>query len=222
MTDAAAFDDVLQKWRRRWPEWQMAEAFVPIAQRQRALAWLALLGELADAAWSGSDPTPGAAKLGWWTEELAGWARGARRHPLGKILQNVPAPWAAMAAALPALGASRVQIGDLASAVEALAPCAEAFAGVSAVLFDPTASTAAASTAWMLLGERALRQPPSGTPGETSARGLLQKPVSATGSRPVRIHSALVRGRLQRLDAGRDAVIPGWRALLMAWRAARG
>ena len=222
MTDHAALDDVLHKWRARWPEWQVAEAFVPVAQRQCALAWLALLGEFADAAWNGSDPTPGAAKLGWWAEELSGWARGVRRHPLGKVLQPLPAPWAALAAGLPVLAASRTQIGDLASAVAGLAPFTQAFSDVSAVLFDVVSPAAGASTAWVLLGERALRQAPGGTPGEISARGLLQQARTAGGSRPVRIHAALVRARLQRMDAGRDPVPPGWRALLTAWRAARG
>ena len=68
------------KWRARWPEWPVAEAFIPPPQRELAMAWLALRSELADAAWGGADPTPGAAKLGWWVEELLGWAQGARRR----------------------------------------------------------------------------------------------------------------------------------------------
>ena len=222
MTEPTALDEVLHKWRARWPEWQVAEAFVPASQRERALAWLALLGELADAAWGGSDPSPGAAKLGWWAEELTGWAHGARRHPLGGVLQKVPAPWAELAAGLPALAASRTQVGDLASAVAGLAPFAEAFSGVTSVLFDAASPVMGASTARVLLGERALRQAPSGTPGEVSARGLLQQPWFAVGSRPERIHAALLRARLQRLNAGRAVVVPAWRALLTAWRAARG
>lgn len=219
--DDSALEDVFAKWRARWPEWRVAEAFVPPAQRQRALAWRVLLGELADAAWSGSEPAPGAAKLGWWAEELTGWSRGARRHPLGKLMQPLPAPWAALAMGIPALGASRTVVGEMASAVEGLQLFTSAFAEISGVLFDAPATDDGSSTAVMLLGERALRQPPSGTPGETSARGLLQQPRMAGHSRPERIHAALVRARLRRLDAGRDAPVPAWRALLDGWRAAR-
>ncbi|MFT4178016.1 MAG: phytoene/squalene synthase family protein [Thermomonas sp.] len=107
MTDSASLDAFLDKWRAQWPEWAVAEAFVPQAQRERAQAWFALRDELMEAAWGGDDPTPGAAKLLWWEEELAGWSRGARRHPLGLALQKVPAHWDVLAASLPALRASR-------------------------------------------------------------------------------------------------------------------
>ena len=221
MIDDAALAEVVGKWRARWPEWQVAEAFVPVNQRERALAWLALLGELADAAWAGHDPTPGAAKLGWWMEELDGWSRGARRHPLGRVLQPLPAPWAALAVGIPALGASRTQVGDLASAVAGLQPFSLACSDVASRLFEAAAEDADPAIALTLLGERALRMPPSGTPGELGARGLLQQRRPQARSRSERIHAALVRARLQRLDAGRETVVPAWRAVLVAWRAAR-
>src|SRR5690606_20699556 len=63
--DAAGFID---KWRARWPEWEIASVFVPEAQRPLAEAWFSLLQELTDAAWGGADPTPGLAKLAWWQE----------------------------------------------------------------------------------------------------------------------------------------------------------
>lgn len=222
MIDDAALAEVVGKWRARWPEWQVAEVFVPADQRERALAWLALLGELADAAWAGHDPTPGAAKLGWWMEELNGWSRGARRHPLGRVLQPLPAPWAALAADIPSLGASRTQVGDLASAVAGLQPFSRACSDVATQLFEASAEDADPMMALTLLGERALRMPPSGTPGELGAHGLLQTLRLPARSRPLRIHAALVRARLQRLAAGRETIVPTWRALLVAWRAARG
>ena len=89
MSDVDALQAFLAKWRARWPEWAVAEVFVPAAQRERAQAWFALRDELGDAAWGGQDPLPGDAKLGWWAEELDGWSRGARRHPLGLALQKV-------------------------------------------------------------------------------------------------------------------------------------
>ena len=53
----------------------------------------------------------GLAKLAWWQEELRGWAKGARRHPLGVRLQKAAVDWNAVADALPAL-ARREEIGD--------------------------------------------------------------------------------------------------------------
>ena len=38
--------DFIAKWRARWPEWAIAEAFLPAVQREPAQAWLALLQEL--------------------------------------------------------------------------------------------------------------------------------------------------------------------------------
>ena len=107
MSDHDALQGFLGKWRARWPDWAVADAFVPADQRERVWAWLALRDELAEAAWGGEDPRPGDAKLGWWADELDGWSRGARRHPLGLALQKVPAPWPGLAACLPALRASR-------------------------------------------------------------------------------------------------------------------
>lgn len=223
MSDPEELRHFFDKWRARWPEWLVAEAFIPPPQRERALAWLALRGELADAAWGGSDPTPGAAKLGWWAEELSGWAQGARRHPLGRVLQKLPAPWGTLAAGIPALRSSRVQIGELAPAITGLEPFAQGLAEVSARLFDAPRAASAWTTAVVLLGERALWQPPSGTPGEVSARGLLLQPRLDAGSRPERIHAALVRGRMQRLlDGKQPPVLPRWRVLRVAWGAARG
>ena len=103
VSERDALQGFLGKWQAQWPEWRVAEVFVPEAHRARAQAWFALRDELGDAAWGGDDPRPGDAKLGWWAEELDGWSRGARRHPLGLSLQKVPAPWDSLAACLPAL-----------------------------------------------------------------------------------------------------------------------
>ena len=54
-------DSFLGKWRQRWPEWRVAEAFVPSASRDTTLAWMSLRQELAEAAWAGVYPRPGEA-----------------------------------------------------------------------------------------------------------------------------------------------------------------
>ncbi|MDO5610404.1 MAG: phytoene/squalene synthase family protein [Pseudomonadota bacterium] len=97
--EAASFID---KWRRHWPEWGIAQVFVPAIQRTVAEAWFALLHEWIDAA-STEEPAPGLAKLAWWQDELRGWGKGARRHPLGAILQKEKVDWHALADALPGL-----------------------------------------------------------------------------------------------------------------------
>lgn len=227
MSDQAALRGFLDKWRAQWPEWQVAEVFVAPAQHERAQAWFALRGELAEAAWGGEDPRPGEAKLGWWAEELDGWSRGARRHPLGLALQKLPAPWANLAACLPALRASRERPANLEAAMFALEPYAEAIAGVAQHLFDSATPAPARNVVVSLLAERMLLHAGSATPlGDLDihgwARGLLaQWPIPADGNRPGRIHAAIVRGRLQRFAAGKPQQMGRLQALLAAWRAAR-
>ena len=222
MSDREALQAFFDKSQTQWPEWALAEVFVPTPQRELARAWLALRGEWADAAWSGADPAPGAAKLGWWQEELQGWARNAYRHPLGQVLQKQPVGWASLSQALPALAASRVQQGDLGNALRGLEQLAQALAATTAGLFAVPLPAEAQDVAVTLLGERALRLPPSGVQGALTGSGLLALPRLADGSRVERIHAALVRGRLQRRVGGLEGAPPRLVVLLAAWRAARG
>jgi phosphoglycolate phosphatase len=59
MSDSQALAAFLDKWRERWPEWSVAEAFIT---RYAIGTWpsheFALLQELTDAAWARSDPRP--------------------------------------------------------------------------------------------------------------------------------------------------------------------
>lgn len=228
MSESQALDGFVAKWQARWPEWVAAEPFIAAAHRGRARAWLALRDELLEAAWAGEDSRPGEAKLGWWAEELDGWSRGARRHPLGSVLQKVPAPWSNLAACLPALRASRERPRDLEDALFALEPYAEALAGIAQHLFDTEAPAPARNVVVSLLAERVLRFPDASTPlGDLDVRGwarglLAQWPPPGDGTRPGRIHAAIVRARLQRYATGRDPVLPRLAVLPVAWRAARG
>lgn len=228
MSDREALQGFLGKWRAQWPEWNVAEVFVPEAQRERAQAWFALREELGEAAWGGADPRPGDAKLGWWAEELDGWSRGARRHPLGLALQKISAPWSNLAACLPALRASRERPADLDAALFALEPYAEAMAGVAQHLFEADAPAPARNVVISLLAERVLRDPEGAAPlGDPDARGWAQGllalwPPPGEGTRPGRLHAAIVRARLQRYAQGKPPVLPRFAALATAWRAARG
>ena len=223
MTDRAALDSFLAKWRAQWPEWAVAEVFLPAAQRQCAGAWLALRGELTEAAWGGEDPTPGAAKLGWWQEELAGWSRGARRHPLGLALQKLPLDWTLLAAGIPALRASRSPEGDREASLRGLEPFAHAQAVLAAQLFAVAAPTPTRTMAEALLAEWVLHLPVRGVPaaGTDLASVLALQPLR-DAARAERIHAALVRARLRRLARGVDGQLAAPTALLAAWRAARG
>ena len=240
MSDVAALASFIDKWRARWPEWRVAEAFVPRAERERALAWFALRQELTDAAWGGADPRPGEAKLGWWVEELQGWAQGRRRHPLGLVLQRLPVPWALLAACLPALLASRAPAADIDEAIAVLEPFAEGVAGIAATLYDSDTPAPATGAIVGLLAERLLldqaavplriRARVGATASAQAAASawageLLQRwPPPHHGARAGRIHAALLRERLHRCAAGApmSQPLPQWRALATAWRAARG
>ncbi|TKR34200.1 phytoene/squalene synthase family protein [Luteimonas gilva] len=209
MTDPAALDSFIAKWRARWPEWTVAETFVSVSQREIAAAWFALLQELTDAAWGGEDPTPGIAKLAWWQEELRGWSRGLRRHPLGIALQRQAAPWPTLEAALPALRTSRAPPADAKSALAGLRAFAAAAGAVEQSLFS-SSDGADAIAACLLAGH-------PHWPAETGHReDLIARWPPVQGSRPRRIAAALARARLRK-----GAPLPLWRALWLAWRAAR-
>ena len=239
MSDREGLASFIDKWRTRWPEWRVAESFVPAAQREVVGAWFALRQELMEAAWGGTDPRPGEAKLAWWAEELHGWAQGRRRHPLGLVLQSRTVPWALLAACLPALRASRERALDAEEAITALEPFAEGINGIAANLLASDSPAPAGSVVVGLLAEQLLQQGDAAVPMRTRARvegagagdatrawaqELLQRwPPPHRGSRAGRIHAALVRERLRQLAQGDEVrALPWWRTPVVAWRAARG
>ncbi|WP_019398381.1 squalene/phytoene synthase family protein, partial [Pseudoxanthomonas sp. GW2] len=140
MSTPSALDSFLDKWRQRWPEWAVAEVFVPQAERGRVLAWFALLQEFDDILNIAGDPLPADAKLGWWATELADWAGHRSRHPLGRMLEPLPAPWERLAAALPDLVAARARAADPQAALAALQGYAAAVAEVEAVVLGGPAA----------------------------------------------------------------------------------
>lgn len=249
MTSETDLDDFLQKWRAAWPEWPLAQVFVPEAQRAVAEAWLALRLEWVEAAWGGEDPTPGFAKLAWWQDELRGWQKGARRHPLGRVLQRAPAPWARLADSLEALRAARTPVlsGDIEAAATALSPAAVCIAACERALsldgrMEPgdaaraeadardaaeDAQATQATVRWALIAEHRLWHGVGGAPGDGRRvrEGLLAMwPGARSDSRAGRIHAALVHARLLRPMHGPAPAAPvsPLRALWVAWRAARG
>jgi hypothetical protein len=240
MTVPTALDSFIDKWRTRWPEWSVAEVFVPEHERARALAWFALLQEFDDILNVAGDPLPADAKLGWWATELRDWTGHRSRHPLGRLLEPVPAPWARLADALPALTAARVRPADANEAFAALASYAAAVAEVEAALLGGTAPVTAVVAAQVLatrLTESGLdavpqaRQPAGEGTAEREAaqrawaRELLAAwPARTAGARPRRLGSVLARRRLEQIAAGRSVGAGGHplRLLWRSWRAARG
>ncbi|MFT4248897.1 MAG: hypothetical protein QM581_12860, partial [Pseudomonas sp.] len=148
----SALDSFLDKWRTRWPEWAVAERFVPESQRPLALAWFALLQEFEDIMNIAGDPLPADAKLAWWQQELRDWSAQRSRHPLGRLLEPVRAPWAELAASLPAMQEARMPPASLAQALQALQAFAAAVAAVERVLFGRDAGhddTRAIAVQWL-------------------------------------------------------------------------
>uniref|UniRef100_UPI003BB7B4A5 squalene/phytoene synthase family protein n=1 Tax=Stenotrophomonas sp. GZD-301 TaxID=3404814 RepID=UPI003BB7B4A5 len=155
MTTSSALDSFLDKWRTRWPEWSVAEPFVPEAQRLRVVAWFALLQEFDDILNIGGDPTPADAKLAWWGEELRSWAAQRSRHPLGRVLEPLRAPWAELAQTLPDLIDARAVPVDPAQALAGLRAYAAAVAAVEAVIFEtPVRGDAATPVLLQTLAQR--------------------------------------------------------------------
>ena len=229
----AAPAEFIAKWRERWPEWSVAEAFVPESQRDVASAWFALRHELTEAAWGGEDPRPGEAKLEWWIEELRGWAHGRRRHPLGEVLQKQPVPWILLADSIPALLASRGAAPDPDQAAIRLEPFAEGVASIGVTLFadaaqPPPAPPPPRSVVFGLLAEQLLRQGEAAVPDSFRAESgsdpvrawaarLLQRWAPPHhGSIPGRLQALLVRERLQVCADGRSQ--PSWSRLTLPWR----
>ncbi|MDO5505883.1 MAG: phytoene/squalene synthase family protein [Pseudoxanthomonas suwonensis] len=206
MSPTTARDGFLQKWRQRWPEWDVAEGFVPPEQRELVVAWFALLQEWMDAATAGDEPAPGLAKLAWWQEELHGWSKGARRHPLGEGLQARPVGWAALAQAMTVLRErDALHTG---AGWPLLQPLATQLSDAEAVLFGGTGVDARLLAADWLAGSGM----DCGAGDDGGADGL-PRPCLAAGSRPRRLLHAVIEGR--RRGASR------WSLPWRLWSAAR-
>ena len=232
---STALDSFLDKWRSRWPEWSVAEPFVAEPQRPVALAWFALLQEFDDMLNTGGDPLPADAKLAWWGEELRSWAAQRSRHPLGRVLEPVRAPWVQLAEALPDLVEARTVALDAAGAERALRHYAEAVAAVEAVVFADTPRKGAGHA--VLLQTLAQRLQDAGVAGVP--RSLLDEDAGnaaqrwaqqllkgwgtrVPGPRARRVWSSLARARLAAQAAGKPVEATPVRTLLRVWWAARG
>ncbi|AOY66080.1 phytoene/squalene synthase family protein [Xanthomonas perforans] len=227
MSQSSALDSFLDKWATRWPEWSVAEPFVPEPQRRLAVAWFALLQEWEDIMNIAGDPLPADAKLAWWQQELRDWSSQRSRHPLGRVLEPVRAPWSQLADTLPAMQAARVQPQSLQHALGALRTFAEAVIAVEAVLFARARPGDATAVAVQWLDARQRVAGDGAAPGGVATSAwrtqLLQAwPRKVALARPHRVWSRLARLRLQRALSGRTAYPPPVQQLWHSWRAASG
>ncbi|MCE4282682.1 phytoene/squalene synthase family protein, partial [Xanthomonas hortorum] len=165
MSQSSALDSFLDKWRTRWPEWAVAEPFIPQLQRPLAAAWFALLQEWEDIMNIAGDPLPADAKLAWWQQELRDWSQQRSRHPLGRVLEPVRAPWAQLADTLPAIQDARVPPQSLQQALDTLRAFAEAVVAVEAVMFTRNQSGDGTAVAVQWLDARQRVAGDSATPG---------------------------------------------------------
>lgn len=234
MSDSAALDSFLDKWRTRWPEWSVAEVFVAPARRDIVVAWFALLQEFDDVLNIAGDPLPADAKLAWWGEELRGWAGQRSRHPLGRRLEPVRADWAQLADALPTLTEARARAVSADTAFGSLSRYAEAVAAVEAGLLGR--APASQGVAAQMLAARLTEMGPAAVPADVQRAGsdadslrawsvsLNERWPPRQGARERRLLSAYAQGRLRRFARrGEPAPLPSRAALLLTgWRAARG
>ncbi|PZP63073.1 MAG: phytoene/squalene synthase family protein [Pseudoxanthomonas spadix] len=222
---STALDSFLDKWRARWPEWPLVQAFVPAAQRPLAEAWFALLQELFDAMNIAGDPLPADAKLAWWGEELRDWSRRRSRHPLGRVLEPVQAPWEVLADALPGLTLMRSLPESPDAALPLVMPLAGAIQRVEAALFPGARAPAPLEPlAVQLLFLRWMEVPPHADTFGWRDALLARWPARVGGPRPRRLIAALLRLRLAGLHADAQGSTPARPARLVwtAWRAASG
>lgn len=226
---SSALDSFLDKWRERWPEWVFVERFVDAGLRERAVAWFALLQEFDDMLNASGDPTPSDAKLAWWGEELRSWGGQRSRHPLGRVLEPVRAPWAQLAETLPGLIDARERSADATQARAGLAAYAAAVAAVEAVVFNEAATKAAGDAVLtQTLAHRVQELGAAAVPRAVGDDAQWQRqllaawPARVAGPRPRRLYASLARARLQAVLKGGQYQPSPAGLLWRSWWAARG
>jgi 15-cis-phytoene synthase len=218
---AAAF---IAKWRAWQPQMALLEPFCAPAQRSLLAHWGALLHEWELALVDTSDAGVAATKLAWWGEDLA----GGSRHPLGRALLADPVARAIAASDWSRLARAAIALVETARAADgqplpaaALDEYSERLAGIEAQLFAAP-SLAAPIAAGLALArlQRAAEADPA------PALALLQRAPAQPDLNLYRAGQwAFDRWALQRIAAGTAPAAvgrpPAWRALLLAWGAAR-
>lgn len=230
VADSSALDSFLDKWRTRWPEWSVGETFVAADRRARAVAWFALQQEFEDAMNIAGETLPADAKLAWWGEELRGWSQQRSRHPLGRVLEPIPADWAGLAETLPVLMDAREPASSADAAYAQLQPWAEAMARVESIVLGgaPSAQLFVVQTLAQRMIEVHVAAPPqdhSGTDAAARQHGwattlLRAWPAFGRAAPERRLWASYAHGRLQRFvrAGGKEVALPSrLRLLVGSW-----
>ena len=125
----------LQKWWERWPEWTIAEVFLPAPQRLIAVAWFSVLMEWEDLLDQRRERNIVSARLRWWQDELAQWSEQHTSHPLAPLLAAIDAPWKQLAHGLSDLEAIHTVPPSFALARMAIARLLDAIVAIEMRLF---------------------------------------------------------------------------------------
>src|SRR5690606_31253491 len=137
---------------------------------------------------------------------LRSWQDRRSRHPLGRMLEPVAAPWAQLGDALPGLTQARSLDDEPQAAFDALRGYGEAVAAIEAVLLgkSPPADAIIAQMLAQRLGERLRVQDSSDAESNVreaarrQATDLLSRwPAPSAASAERRMFARLARGRLE-------------------------
>jgi len=223
----------MYKWLQRWPQWPILEHFIETPQREISVAWFSLLQEYEDIFNITGDSTPADAKLAWWVEELHDWSRQRSRHPLGKILQPLSAPWSALADGLPELINARKQANDSQHAHALLHVFACRVAEIENALFNPQSNqinkleSVSQTIISQLLAQRSQSMGAAALPLafnqlQTWQQTLLdQWPIHRHNPRPRRLYASLARLHLKAQLSKKAHRVHPLQVLWHGWRCAR-
>ncbi len=246
MPDPAALQGFVDKWLAREPEMAVCEVFCSPQQRELFRAWGALSAELADCMFELADANVARTKLAWWGDDLAAGVNG--RHPLTRAIfaspaaaRTQPAQWRALALAAIERVDSDNAPPTLEAALTELLPIAAAVTDLEAALFQVAVNPSAQAMHFQL--ERSLRGWLGAWPERArvplnmrdasgaadlrryAAALLAAWPNEPSGSLITLFRSHLGRVRatslLRHADPARALSLRSWRAVLLAWRAAR-
>ena len=246
MPDPAALQGFVEKWLAREPEMAVCEVFCPRQQRALFRAWGALSAELADCMFELADANVARTKLAWWGDDLAAGVNG--RHPLTRAIFASPAAARTQPEQWRTLALSAIELTDsgnapatLEAALAELQPIAAAVSDLEAALFLVPENPCAQALHFQL--ERSLRawlgawpdraRIPLNMRDASGAADLRRYAAALLAAWPSDLSGGLitvfrsyvgrvrVRCLVRHADPARALPIRAWRAVLLAWRAAR-
>lgn len=200
--DSEVLQSYLDSWRRDWPEWSIAERFIPQSLRTVAQAWFAVQQQWEGLLPAASESMATAAKQAWWKHEIDNWQQGQALHPLGSVLCVITAPWAQLATTMTCLQTLQCTSADVRHGYQELWAMIHALATIDNHLFGRTVSSDPQALLIQWLDARRRRggagaSPPGQTADQWRQQLLTMWPNKPSLARPRRIWLALIRRRIQ-------------------------